>query len=161
VLLSGRIDRIDVGSIADRTAFVVIDYKTGDPPRLDAETVAQGIALQLPLYAIAAERLLPAQHRPLPWQVGYWQVRDRGYSPRKALRIHDLEEDRPTPLPQWQAVRRLAEKTVVRLVEAMRRGLFPVSSTDDHCTGHCPFHTVCRINHARSLEKSWHPSQVD
>ena len=37
----------------------------------------------------------------------------------------------------------------------------PTSATspgaDKNCTGHCPFRTVCRVNHARALEKTWEP----
>jgi hypothetical protein len=30
-------------------------------------------------------------------------------------------------------------------------------SADDECTGLCEFSTVCRVNQARALEKTWQP----
>ena len=52
------------------------------------------------------------------------------------------------------------EETVAALVRGIRRGEFPVHSTDDRCTGYCPYATVCRINQVRSLEKTWQPTAV-
>ena len=52
---------------------------------------------------------------------------------------------------------RLLAKTVAALVRGMREGQFPVWSADPLCTSYCEFATVCRINHIRSLEKTWQP----
>ncbi len=58
VRLRGTIDRIDLS--ADRRRARVLDYKTGKLPRgLRDDALAGGEALQLPLYLLAAEKLLP------------------------------------------------------------------------------------------------------
>jgi hypothetical protein len=46
---------------------------------------------------------------------------------------------------------------VADLVAGIRSAHFPVYSLDEKCTGICPFHTVCRINQVRSLDKTWPP----
>ena len=58
VRLRGKIDRIDLSSDGARAR--VLDYKTGKLPRgVRDDSLAGGEALQLPLYIVAAQRLLP------------------------------------------------------------------------------------------------------
>jgi hypothetical protein len=58
LLLSGRIDRIDLTATAD--AIRISDYKSGKIPKnADRIVVAQGTEVQRVLYAIAARHLLP------------------------------------------------------------------------------------------------------
>ena len=56
VRLQGKIDRIDLIPTAGRTTFRVIDYKTGTSP--SKKDVKEAIYLQLPLYALAIERIV-------------------------------------------------------------------------------------------------------
>ena len=59
VRLRGKIDRIDLSSDGMRTR--VLDYKTGRQPRsAHDDSLAGGEALQLPLYILAAQQLLPS-----------------------------------------------------------------------------------------------------
>ena len=48
---------------------------------------------------------------------------------------------------------------VFSLVRGIRAGEFPMASLDEHCTGYCPFKTVCRVNQTRSLGKTWQPPE--
>jgi hypothetical protein len=160
VLVSGRIDRIDIGSVAGTTTFNVIDYKTGSSSKFSLEGVAAGTALQLPLYAIAAEELLLADRQGLGWQAGYWLVSGKGFHPKKALVMHTSVGDNVETAPDWPEVRRTLTTTVGVLVGALRRGEFPVFNADDECTRNCPLRTICRINHIRSLEKTWQPTSA-
>ena len=58
VRLRGKIDRIDRSEDSQRAC--VLDYKTGKlPAGLKNDSLAAGEALQLPLYLLAAEQLLP------------------------------------------------------------------------------------------------------
>lgn len=58
VRLRGKIDRIDLSN--DGTRARVLDYKTGrQPRRAHDDSLANGEALQLPLYILAAQQLLP------------------------------------------------------------------------------------------------------
>ena len=158
IRLAGRIDRIDMGRAAGRAIFNVIDYKTGSRIRLSPADILAGETLQLPLYAIAVAELLLSGEDALPWRAGYWYVRDDGYKPRQALRMYDAVDGRIELDEGWEDIRGSLGDTVASLVRAIRRGRFPICSADDHCTGRCPYATVCRINHIRSLEKTCRPT---
>ncbi|MBX3425049.1 MAG: PD-(D/E)XK nuclease family protein [Pirellulales bacterium] len=157
--LTGQIDRIDVGRIAGRTAFNVIDYKTSATAAVKAEQIADGRQLQLPLYAMAAEDLLLAAQDAVAWSAGYWSVQGRGLGkpgnkggPLQAARVAEgaLAAD-----PTWEATREQLLVRVAELVAGIRRAEFPVFSADEHCTKYCPMRTVCRVAHVRSLQKTW------
>ena len=158
VRVSGRIDRVDTGVVAGKTVINVLDYKTGGPIKLTAESIRAGTTLQLPLYALAATELLLVARDVLPWQAGYWYVREGGFRPRQALRMYRNDEGRIELEPEWEELRAGLGDTVVMLVRAIRRGQFPVCSADERCTGHCPYNTICRINQVRSLEKTCQPT---
>jgi len=158
--VSGRIDRVDVGRVAGETALNVLDYKTGASIKLTPESIKAGTTLQLPLYAIAAMELLLADRDAIPWRAAYWYVREGGFKPRQALRMYRNDDGRIELEPAWEDIRAGLGDTVAGLVEAIRTGRFPVLSADEHCTGHCPFSTVCRVNQVRSLEKTCQPTAM-
>ena len=83
--------------------------------------------------------LLLADRDACPWQAGYWYVRDGGFKPRQALQMYRNDDGRIELEPEWEEIRDGLGDTVVALVAAIRRGQFPVCSTDEHCTGHCPY----------------------
>ncbi len=161
IRVSGRIDRIDTGTVAGTTALNVIDYKTGGSIAISADTIAAGTTLQLPLYAIAAMELLLADRDAIPWRAGYWYVRDAGFKPRQALRMYRNDDGRIELDPAWENIRAGLGDIVAGLVRSIRAGRFPVCSRDENCTGYCPFNTVCRINQIRSLEKTCQPTATD
>jgi ATP-dependent helicase/nuclease subunit B len=146
VQFQGKIDRIDVLRDGDRTLFRVIDYKTGGcPSKLD---IIQGRALQLPLYALAVERLELAGPGALPLDVGYWALKDRGY--RRAQTMTDprggLRED-------WERYRVALEAFILALVARLRGANFPVEPRTVDCTRFCEYLHVCRIGQVRSIGK--------
>lgn len=156
--LSGRIDRVDVGTIAGQTVFNVLDYKSGGSIRMTPESVRSGTTLQLPLYALATAELLLSDRDAVPWRAGYWYVRDAGYKPRAAMKMYVEDGGRIELDQDWEEIRASLGDVVAELIHAIRRGRFPVCSADEHCTGRCPYSTVCRINHVRSLEKICRPT---
>ena len=157
VRISGRIDRVDTGRVAGRTVFNVLDYKTGVPVKFNRETIAAGTTLQLPLYALAVAELLLGDRDSVPWQAGYWYLKDKGFKPRQALKMYKLGEGGLVPEAEWEEIRHGLRETVAGLVRGIRTGQFPVCSADDACTGRCPYSTICRINQVRSVEKTWQP----
>jgi RecB family exonuclease len=162
VRIGGRIDRLDTGRVAGTNVFNVLDYKTGGSVRFSVEAVARGIALQLPLYAMAAVDVVLVDRDCVPWQAGYWYLRDRGFKPKQALKMYHAAQGSVEPEESWETMREMLGRTVAGLVRGMRGGQFPVSSADPHCTGYCEYATVCRINHIRALEKTWQlPSDQD
>ena len=140
------------------SVFNVLDYKTGGSIALTPESIKAGTTLQLPLYALAAMELLLADRDAMPWQAGYWYVREGGFKPRQALRMYRNDDGRIELEPAWEELRAGLGDTVAGLVGGIRGGRFPVCSADDRCTGRCPYSTVCRINQVRSLEKTCQPS---
>lgn len=151
---AGRIDRIDLGRLGDRTVFNVIDYKSGTAATLKEGEVV-GTALQLDLYAMAVEELLLAQQQATPWQIGYWRVRDQGY--HRPLSMVETEDERVGigTNEAWSRRRDAVLQTVAALVRGIRAGEFPMHNEDHDCTGHCHFRTVCRVNQVRALDKTW------
>jgi ATP-dependent helicase/nuclease subunit B len=157
VRLRGRIDRVDLGQIAGRTVFNVIDYKSASDVKLSGETVAAGLTLQLPLYALAVEQLLLADREAIPWRASYWLVKEKGFRHRSALAFYQLVDGRLEPDDAWVNLRDQLLSRVVSLVRGVREGAFPMHCADDKCTGRCPYHTVCRVGQVRALEKTWQP----
>ena len=141
VVLQGTIDRIDVKREPDKPtlSFRVLDYKSGHVPSLK-EVREQG-AVQLPLYALAVERLgllgTPAEVE----DFGYWDVRRDGW---RAIKVSD-----------WGALRDSLEQFVLEAVARLRQGEFPVASRDPQCTAFCEYRNLCRIQQVRLRDKRW------
>ena len=96
-----------------------------------------------------------------PWRAAYWYLRDDGFKPKQALKMYDGIDGRIELDREWEEIRAGLRETVTGLARSMRGGEFPVCSSDEHCTGHCPFRTVCRINQVCSLEKTWQPTAAE
>jgi RecB family exonuclease len=159
VPICGRIDRIDVGTHGGRTFFNVIDYKSGDAGGFTADAALRGTALQLPLYVLAAERVLLAERGATACLAGYWSPASGGFKPRTLVAGRAAPKG-VEPDADWEVLREKLTSTVLALVRAMGRGEFPVFSVDEECTGRCEFHTVCRVQQVRWLEKTWEPTGV-
>jgi hypothetical protein len=135
-----------------------LDYKTGGSIKMTPETIHAGTTLQLPIYAMAAMELLLFDRDAIPWLAGYWYVRNGGFKPKQALKMYRNDEGRIELETAWEDIRAGLGDTVIALAGAIRKGQFPVCSADDHCTGRCPYSTICRINQVRSLEKTCQPA---
>jgi ATP-dependent helicase/DNAse subunit B len=156
ILISGRIDRIDVGVRDGQSVFTVIDYKTGSPRKYVGPSRAVLPQLQLALYAMAVEELFFRDRSAIPHRAGYWLVGKEGFHDKSAI---PSAPDRTSgsESADWNTLKQDATSFIHAVVGAIRSGQFPVYSCDEECTGTCPFRTVCRINHVRSLGKEWQP----
>ena len=105
VRITGRIDRIDTGRVAGTAVFNVLDYKTGGSVRFNVEAVARGTALQLPLYAMATVDVVLVARDCVPWQAGYWYLRDGGFKPKQALAMYRAADGSLEPDEQWESIR--------------------------------------------------------
>lgn len=159
VLISGRIDRIDVGQAGGRMVFNVVDYKSGSPLGYSKNALREGKALQLPLYAMAVEKLLLASRGAVPWQVGYWFVKDAGY--RDMAAAHEAAGAGIVENREWEETRDVVVDRVFSIVSGIRHGEFPVYNEREDCTSRCELRTVCRVAQVRSLEKAWLPTRND
>ena len=127
VRLRGKIDRIDRSADGQRAR--VLDYKTGKLPRgLQEDSLAGGEALQLPLYLLAAEQLLPgitveaASYYYFTLRGGY---RDIGFS-RAAL----------------AACRTELNQLLQVAADMIRAGVFAQNATQDNCRN-CDYRPIC------------------
>ncbi|MFN0053925.1 MAG: PD-(D/E)XK nuclease family protein [Planctomycetales bacterium] len=153
VRIAGRIDRIDLIESEGATQFTVVDYKTGRGESNALEMIASGRALQLALYTLAVSRLQLAGPEVTPKQLAYWFIRQEGFTPglkRKPSKERQADLDQAT----WDSLTGTLEVTIPRLVASMREARFPVYNADEHCTGSCPFHTVCRVQQIRALPEA-------
>jgi RecB family exonuclease len=148
--LQGFIDRIDLVRLDGKAYFRIIDYKTGASP--SPGDVAKGLALQLPLYAMAVERLLLDDAEPL--DMAYWELKKDGHKALLSTRKLDAKS-RLRPLDDWPGFTRRIEAYVLGLVDRLRRGDFPVAPRTPDCTRACEYRHVCRIGQVRNLGKSW------
>ncbi len=155
--LSGRIDRIDVGTAAGQVVFNIVDYKTGNRKRLKAADIEAGLALQLPLYALAVQELLMIDRRAVPWRVGYWYLKGKGFETHSLPQFFEPSESGIQETEHWQTLKSTLLSRVASLVRGIRTGVYPVYSRDDNCTSRCEYRTICRIGQVRSLNKVWPP----
>ncbi|MEK6239424.1 MAG: PD-(D/E)XK nuclease family protein, partial [Planctomycetales bacterium] len=138
------------------TVFNIVDYKSGGDKKYSPKAVLEGNVLQLPLYAVAVEDHLLSGQNAVPWQAGNWFLREKGF--KSMVTMNQSSDDQVLqPVPSWKELRENILDQVFAMVAAVRDGNFPVFSRDDHCSGYCEFSTTCRINHVRSLEKTWTP----
>lgn len=151
--ITGQIDRIDVGTVGGRAVFSIVDYKTGGAAGFTKGDVVNARAMQLTLYAIAAEKLLFAKDAAVPWQFGYWFIAERGF--KKTLALHAVEGSDLTPTDDWRALKDKIVEQVLAIARGIRRGEFPMHNTDEQCTSYCDFRTVCRVGQVRNLGKQW------
>jgi RecB family exonuclease len=137
VLIRGRIDRIDMAQTEDGPQFRVIDYKSGSVPGLGE--VRQGVMLQLPLYAMAVQRLIYPDGEAGLFDLGYWSLRSEGF---KSMAFSSWDQDQVA----------LVEH-VLAVVERLRRGEFVVQSRKDGCENYCEYRGVCRLRQVRRAGK--------
>ncbi|HOD81423.1 MAG TPA: PD-(D/E)XK nuclease family protein [Phycisphaerae bacterium] len=139
--MRGKIDRVDRIRFDGMEGLLVVDYKTGrlaTPADIEA-----GRSLQLPLYALAVEKMLGEQamggvfHR-----VGPGKLKEQYFARMRYIRGR---------YSQVEAYEELLQSVLARVGEfltAMREGRFDLLPTDD-CPGYCPFRQVCQFSPAR------------
>jgi len=130
VKICGIVDRIDQRD----DGWVVIDYKTGRAPIAYSEAMA-GRNLQLPIYAMAASRVM-GESQPIA-AAYYLHI----YSRKKGSELPHKSDAQLT-------VDRLiahAEACIREYVGGVRRGEFPVSPSHATCCVNCNYDVMCRI----------------
>ncbi len=142
IKLRGHIDRVDV----DREGkyAVVIDYKSGKSTSFKRDHLELGTALQLPLYLLAAQRILGLT--PLGGEI--YSIRGRrrsGFYCEDAAASFGKEFSSRSRMPatEFQKVLDRALDFSRRFTESMLALQIPVRPRD--CQSSCPYDTVCRI----------------
>ena len=150
VALTGRVDRVDVARSEQGTVFAVIDYKTGSSAPKKAD-ITSGAALQLPIYALAVQRLLLSDEHPLPAVLCYWRVGQGGVS--DTLVTAACAAAGWVATQDWTDARDQAVRAVFTSLGAMRRAEFPVCPRDQ-CPSYCDYRHVCRAAEAEAVGKT-------
>ena len=151
VHIGGRIDRVDVAELVEGKGFWVIDYKTGRAANYSAAELQRMERLQLPLYALAVEKVLLAGSPARPLGLAYWLVTDTG--PKPVLPAGRQAHAWFSDPGHWRKFRARLEAWVAAIAGHVRSGAFPLQPRSEHCTETCPYNQVCRISQSRSVGK--------
>lgn len=167
LLLTGRVDRIDVGTIGSQKVYAVVDYKlsrSSPVPNNDwKENIQQGLGLQLALYLFAVKGHELLDQSSLPLLAGYWLLNEKGLAQRHLLwagEIHASGRGKSpmevSVLSEWQEiVNTILPRTCLAIVRAMRKGAFPPAPRSADECDNCPVRTICRVAECRAYDKTW------
>ena len=143
---------MDLVELEDEVGFWIIDYKTGRSSRYSSAELVRFDKLQLPLYALAVEKMILPGKKARPLGLAYWLVTDTGPKSvmpgRKPLAwLSDPE--------QWRTFRGQLEEWVAKVAGRIRAGAFPLAPRSPTCSDTCPFGQICRISQSRNTGKVW------
>jgi len=138
----GRIDRVD--RAPDRSRLLVLDYKTGAAGwyrQLDKDPVLRGRALQLPVYALAAQQRFAGD----AVAARYWFVNEQA---NYGFATYDGSDDSQARF--WSALAVIAE--------GIERGLFPARPGQPRNDGFencllCPYDRICPRDRGRTWQR--------
>ncbi|RMG67975.1 MAG: PD-(D/E)XK nuclease family protein [Calditrichaeota bacterium] len=152
--LKGVVDRLEE---APGHGFLVMDYKTGSPPRFG--DIQQGLYLQLPLYVAAMAQVagdLGLPDRPLGgviYQLNEKEVKRNlifvdGAAPIPGNKNTPvLNSDNPDGLSMEQFLQQVIDDAL-KYVAGIQAGNFPHTTDLSRCA-RCPFKPTCRVDGTR------------
>ncbi|MBI3653258.1 MAG: PD-(D/E)XK nuclease family protein [Acidobacteria bacterium] len=127
IKIRGSIDRID----KQGDGLAVIDYKTSRSP-INAKDALEGRNLQLPIYLLAAQRVLKLGEAVTG---GYYL---HIYSCKKGSEF-------PNKMMDMKTITEKAEAFIREYVSKARRAEFPIQPNQQRCPPYCEFDSLCRI----------------
>lgn len=140
VLLRGIIDRIDVHPSGKG---VIYDYKSGGNPTV--REVLNGEDLQLYVYLLAADRLLPEQIQGIAYyniksgvRTGLWfegEHRNLGLTKRSSG-VMNADE--------WETLTQRFLQTIRNYLDKILSGYFPIAPVNDRVCTFCAYRGICR-----------------
>jgi ATP-dependent helicase/nuclease subunit B len=127
IKIRGSIDRID----KTEAGLVIVDYKTSRSP-ISPKEALEGRNLQLPIYLLAANRVLK---RDEPVTSGFY------------LHIHSCKKgsEFPNKTLAIEEITAKAEEYIGEYVNRARRAEFPIEPNQNRCPPYCKFDVMCRI----------------
>jgi len=85
--------------------------------------------------------------------MGYWPLKETGF---KRGYQRDTKSFDGLDSAVVDSLEQSLNDLIPKLAEGLRSGKFLVENADEDCTGHCPYHTTCRVNQLRPLAQSLH-----
>ncbi len=147
----GRIDRIDVDE--NTNSIIIIDYKTGKTD-VKENDIKEGYENQLPVYLIAAEKLLEEKkHKEYKaYKIEYHKlVYDKDKFGKKEFPKKDIALT--DAIAYNENTKKIAISNIENLVEELKLGRFNliknIKKYDDFCKK-CDYTAICRINEVKN-----------
>jgi ATP-dependent helicase/DNAse subunit B len=134
VKICGVVDRID----ECEEGLVIIDYKTARTP-IRHDDAVEGRNLQLPIYVMAASRVIKKNSRVA--SAYYLHINSR----KKGSELPSSKDESLT----IDALVSLAERHIRNYVKQARSGIFPVKPNRGVCPNYCEYDVMCRIQSLR------------
>jgi hypothetical protein len=103
--------------------------------------------LQLPLYALAVERIFHATEPVRLLGLAYWLVVKDG--PKRMLPTGKDETAWARDSREWHDYRGQLEAVVARIAASLRSGDFRLAPRHRETCQYCDYSTICRINQLR------------
>lgn len=151
IKVRGKIDRVEVGN----GFFSVVDYKTGSKLD-DFADIESGLALQLPIYLFAVEKILSEQNKHLkPAAATYYSLKIP-VTEKIALANSELKNKAFVQTRKQAAVleseielRQVIDKSIMYVNEyvgAIAKGEFPITTQEKmpKACEYCSFDMICR-----------------
>jgi len=143
IKLRGTIDRIDINN--EEGKFNILDYKTNGKTITGTEIIS-GKSLQLPVYLLAAEKMLQDKNQILTkWRVFIYSLKDSNkdfgqeevqFALRRS-KNYDPEIENKEFLPRIPEI-------VNEIVDNISAGMFRPQESDKTCR-YCDFVNICRV----------------
>lgn len=133
VRIKGRIDRID--QHPEDASLAIIDYKKGSGLRPLRDT-EEGYDIQLPIYLMAAEQVLPLGAHQKVAQAAYFQLGSGKFSP-------------PLTAERWLGIEAIVLERIAEVLDKVRSGDYHVQPRRT-CPNYCAFSNICRVNLAKT-----------
>ncbi len=148
IKLRGKIDRIDIDK--ENLIFNIIDYKSGKTkPKID--DIKNGISLQLPVYMIAAKKMLEdisgVEYHPAFMYLYKLRYSNKEFKKdlikvAKGSQLSEIIEEN-------KELFELTEENIKNEIESMKNGVYHLSKLPDRknkVCSFCDFGSICRIN---------------
>jgi len=133
IRLRGKVDRLDINR--ENGQFLVVDYKTSSGKRV--KDFFNGKAVQLQVYALAAQRLLDEYEEPV--RLSYYSFK-KGEEDSKVDIKSQEKKKKPNPMDS-------VEELIWDAMDNIRAGIFhPV---EGECSKYCPVKHICHCDENR------------
>ena len=83
--------------------------------------------------------------------MGYWCLKETGF---KRGYQRETKSFDALDAAVVKSLQQILDDLIPKLAKGLRSGKFLVENADRDCTGHCPYHTICRVNQLRQVAES-------